>query len=209
MNEATPTRSAALALREQARAMREGHAFLDEKCLVLAGAMLRELRRFDAARSSLEALRAGAAASLAAAIERHGLQGLQCQPALDLATASLAIERASLLGVERRDARLEAGAARAPDAVYATAEAAACRSAFAALLAQLAAMAAMSGNLARLEREYRRTVRRVRALEDVLITETVGTLAAIEDRLEELDREEAQWSRAFLNERELQVRQGT
>jgi len=71
----------------------------------------------------------------------------------------------------------------------------------AALLAQLAAIAAMSGNLARLEREYRRTVRRVRALEDVLIPETAGTLAAIEERLEELEREEAQWSRAFLNER--------
>ena len=204
MSEATPTRSAALALREQARAMREGHAFLDEKCLVLAGAMLRELRRFDAARSVLEALRAAAAASLAAAIERHGLQGLQCQPALALSTASLVVERASLLGVERREARLEAGAARAPDAVYATAEAAACRAAFAALLAQLAAMAAMSGNLARLEREYRRTVRRVRALEDVLIPEAAATLAAIEERLEELDREEAQWSRAFLHETEAQ-----
>jgi len=200
MSEATPTRSAALALREQARAMREGHAFLDEKCLVLAGAMLRELRRYDAARSALETQRAAAAGCLAAAIERHGLQGLQCQPALDLSGASLAVERASLLGVERREARLEAAAARAPDAVHATPEAAPCRAAFAALLVELAAIAAISGNLVRLEREYRRTVRRVRALVDVLIPETAGTLAAIEERLEELEREEAQWSRAFLNE---------
>lgn len=202
MSEATPTRSAALALREQARAMREGHAFLDEKCLVLAGAMLRELRRYDAARGALEALRTAAAGRLAAAIERHGLQGLQCQPALDLAAASLTLERASLLGVERREARLDPAAARAPDAVHATPEATACRAAFAALLIQLATIAAISGNLARLEREYRRTVRRVRALEDVLIPETTGTLAAIEERLEELEREEAQWSRAFLNQEE-------
>ena len=196
MSQATPTRSAALALREQAGAMREGHAFLDEKCLVLAGAMLRELRRFDAARGALELLRAAAASALAAALERHGLQGLQCQPALDLSTASLAIERASLLGVERREARLDAGGARVPEAVYPTPEVAACRAAFAALLAHLAAMAATSGNLERLERDYRRTVRRVRALEDVLIPETVRTLAAIEERLEELERDEALWSRA-------------
>ena len=202
MSETTPTRSAALALREQARAMREGHAFLDEKCLVLAGAMLRELRRFDDASRALQALRASAAAGLAAAIERHGLQGVQCQPALDLSAASLGVERASLLGVEQRAARLDAATARAAQAVYATPEAEACRAAFVALLAHLAAMAAISGNLLRLEREYRRTVRRVRALEDVLIPETAGTLASIEERLEELEREEAQWPRVFLNEGE-------
>jgi hypothetical protein len=34
----------------------------------------------------------------------------------------------------------------------------------------------------------------------VLIPETAGTLASIEERLEELEREEAQWPRAFLGE---------
>ena len=46
MNDVTPTRSLLIALADERRTMREGAAFLDEKCLVLAGAMLRELRRY-------------------------------------------------------------------------------------------------------------------------------------------------------------------
>jgi hypothetical protein len=39
-----PTRSAVIALKDERRTMREGYAFLDEKCLLLAAAMLREMR---------------------------------------------------------------------------------------------------------------------------------------------------------------------
>ena len=39
----TPTRSAALDLRDERRGMQEGYGFLDEKCLLLAGAILMAL----------------------------------------------------------------------------------------------------------------------------------------------------------------------
>ena len=36
MNDLTPTRSLLIALGDERRTMREGYAFLDEKCLLLA-----------------------------------------------------------------------------------------------------------------------------------------------------------------------------
>jgi V/A-type H+-transporting ATPase subunit D len=60
-----------------------------------------------------------------------------------------------------------------------------------ALLAPLAQLAACSANLERLAMEYRRTERRAKALENVLLPEVESALAAIEDRLELGDQEEA------------------
>jgi V/A-type H+-transporting ATPase subunit D len=59
------------------------------------------------------------------------------------------------------------------------------------LLPQLVVLAALSGDLARLHAEYKRTVRRVRALQDVLLPEVERTLADIEASLEELEQDEA------------------
>jgi V/A-type H+-transporting ATPase subunit D len=78
-----------------------------------------------------------------------------------------------------------------PPATAPSPEAQACRRAFAALLPQLAEMAALSGDLARLQAEYRRTVRRVRALQDVLLPEVERTLAEVETALEELEQDES------------------
>jgi V/A-type H+-transporting ATPase subunit D len=64
-----------------------------------------------------------------------------------------------------------------------------------ALVEQLTRLAAMAGNLERLHREYRRSVRRVRALQDVLLPEVDRTVGEIESRLEELEQDEALWVR--------------
>jgi V/A-type H+-transporting ATPase subunit D len=195
MSDITPTASAVIALREERRAMQEGHAFLDEKCLLLAAAMLRELRRYDEAMKALRALQATAAAALTAALARHGLHGLQCYPAGDPADARVTVEKRSLLGVALRDVAVAQLASRAPAAAATSPEAEACREAFAALTAQLVPMAAMSGNLERLREEYRRSVRRVRALQDVLLPELGEAIHEIETRLEELEQDEGLWVR--------------
>jgi len=46
VNEVSPTRSAVIELKDERRAMHEGYVFLDEKCLLLAGEILRELARY-------------------------------------------------------------------------------------------------------------------------------------------------------------------
>lgn len=191
MAEFTPTRSLAIALADERRTMREGYAFLDEKCLLLAGEMLRAVRQWQQRKRAFRAAWRAAQRALRAAIARHGLQGLQLYPALPL-QAPLATRRRTLLGVAMQSAELGAAAPPAlPPALLPSPEAEACRRAFAALLPQLVEMAALSGDLARLHAEYRRTVRRVRALQDVLMPEIEATLAEIETSLEELELDEA------------------
>jgi len=190
MAEFTPTRSLAIALADERRTMREGYAFLDEKCLLLAGEMLRELRRYKVVREGLVPLQSSAARALAAALRRHGLHGLQTTPSPP-GMQSLRLARRALLGVAMLDAQLEGDPGEAAPAVNASPEAAACSIAFAALAAALVELAAISGNLARLHAEYRRTVRRVRALQDVLLPEVEQTLHEVEMSLEELEQDEA------------------
>jgi V/A-type H+-transporting ATPase subunit D len=203
MAEFTPTRSLAIALAEERRTMREGYAFLDEKCLLLAGEMLREVRQWQQRSQAFRVAWREVQQALRAAIARHGLHGLQLYPARPLAV-ELTRERRTLLGVAMQSAALERGGAAAASAATSTAastpiapaanpspEAEACRRAFAALLPQLVVLAALSGDLARLHAEYKRTVRRVRALQDVLLPEVERTLADIEASLEELEQDEA------------------
>lgn len=191
MSETSPTRSAVIEAKDERRAMHEGYVFLDEKCLLLAGEILRELARHDRLQAELLARHGAALAALRAAVLRHGLQGLQIYPATDLSGARLATRGRSLMGVRLQDATLERGAAAHEEAVDRSPEAEACRRAFAAVLDAAAAVAAVSGNLERLSFEYRRSVRRARALQDVMLPELDHTIVESENRLEELEREDA------------------
>jgi V/A-type H+-transporting ATPase subunit D len=199
MAEFTPTRSLAIALAEERRTMREGYAFLDEKCLLLAGEMLREVRQWQQRSQAFRMAWREVQRALRAAIARHGLQGLQLYPARTL-VAELTCQRRTLLGVAMQSATLDLGGPTAATGSASTPtepaanpspEAEVCRRAFAALLPQIVALAALSGDLARLHAEYKRTVRRVRALQDVLLPEVERTLADIEASLEELEQDEA------------------
>jgi len=201
MAEFTPTRSLAIALADERRTMREGYAFLDEKCLLLAGEMLREVRRHRAIVGELAPLQAKADRTLAAALLRHGLNGLQVYPAPP-GEQRLRVERRALLGVALRNAALDGSPGDPAPAVAASPEAAACGAAFAALAAKLTELAATSGNLARLHAEYRKTVRRVRALQDVLLPEIEQTLHEVEASLEELEQDEAGFLRRAVTARE-------
>jgi V/A-type H+-transporting ATPase subunit D len=195
MAEFTPTRSLAIALADERRTMREGYAFLDEKCLLLAGEILRQLELHRALRQRFDALHDAAIAALQGAVARHGLQGLQVHPPTPGETARLDIGARSLMGVRLQQARWLSADATANPAVMPSPEAEACREAFAAVLAAAAPLAAVSGNLERLSLEYRRSVRRARALQDVMLPELDHDIGDIEGRLEELEQEDAIWMR--------------
>ena len=195
MNEATPTRSALLELREERRAMGEGYTFLDEKCLLLAAAILRELKRHAALLEEFRRLHGDACALLRAAVLRHGLQGIECYPPALLTDARLSITRRPLLGVMLQDAELSRSASSTPLALNPSPEAQQSRDRYTALLAQAAQLAAVAGNLERLSHEYRRTMRRARALHDVLLPELDQGIHEIQTRLEQQEQEEAVWVR--------------
>jgi len=199
VSDVTATRNVAIAMAEERQAMQEGYAFLDEKCVLLAGAMLRELRRFDECSRTLRVLQSQAGADLAAALGRHGLQGLQCYPAAPQVPIALDLRKRLLLNVPLVDAATSGEPVALPEPVFMSPEAETCRASFLNFVQQLEAMAAMSGNLARLYREYRRSVRRVRALQDVLLPELERELNEIETQIEELERDEllgARWQPA-------------
>ncbi len=191
MSDSNPTRSALIEMKDERRAMHEGYVFLDEKCLLLAGEILRELERYAKLRAGFITLHDAACAALQAAVMRHGLQGLQIYPAADLAAARLEARISTLMGVRLQQATFDAGVSHADEVVNRSPEAEACRNAFAAVLAAAAQLAGISGNLERLSLEYRRSVRRARALQDVMLPELDQSILDIDNRLEELEREDA------------------
>jgi len=195
MSDVSPTRSAVLEMKDERRAMHEGYVFLDEKCLLLAGEILRQLEQHALLQRELVALHEHALARLQAAVARHGLHELQLYPPTELPLAPLDVAARSLMGVRLQQARWSGDDASAAAAVMPSPEAEACRRAFAAVLAAGAQLAAVSGNLERLSLEYRRSVRRARALQDVMLPELDRSIGDIEGRLEELEQEDAIWMR--------------
>jgi V/A-type H+-transporting ATPase subunit D len=195
MSDLTPTRSVVLELKDERRAMQEGYVFLDEKCLLLAGEMLRGLERYSALQSAFREAWETAIAALQRAVARHGLEGMQVQTPADLGAAVVRRVSRSLMGVALQQAEFVVDPLPVPPGVDRSPEAEVCRRAFRQLFAQAAPLAAVAGNLTRLESEYRRAVRRARALQDVLLPELDRTLYDIETRLEELEQEDAIWMR--------------
>jgi V/A-type H+-transporting ATPase subunit D len=191
----TPTRSIALELRDERRAMHEGYVVLDEKCLLLAGEMLRELARYTERQRAFATLWQQALVALQAALARHGIEGLQVYPSADVSGTEIRNATRSLMGVRLTDAEWVGTPAGAPPAVDYSPEAETCRRAWSRLIAEAVPLAAAAGNLERLQHEYRRAMRRARALSDVLLPELDRTLYEIETRLAEQDQEDAIWMR--------------
>ena len=68
MSEVTPTRSAVIERKEERHAMHEGYVFLDEKTMLLAGEIVRQLRAYEALAARLAETQRAAVAALAASI---------------------------------------------------------------------------------------------------------------------------------------------
>ena len=191
MADVAPSRSAILELRDERQAMVEGHAFLDEKCLAIAAEIGKELSRYlaleeDFLRASREAARV-----LAGAIARHGLRELALHPAPATHALSLALRTRPVMGVKIATATLagQRSAPMPPD--WGSPEANACAVAFAGLVALAPQVGAAAANLERLSEDSRRSIRRARALDDVLIPEAARELSAMDTALEDLEREDA------------------
>jgi V/A-type H+-transporting ATPase subunit D len=189
-----PTRAAVLALREERVVVGEAYEFLDEKRLLLAAELLRELEAYARLSARIEALAHTAGRALAAAVGHHGLEGLSVYPAAELAGAQVGMTQRNFMGVTLVETALDEAPAE-PAARRAAAnpspEAGQCGAAFGELLQQSARLAGMSGNLYRLQSEYRLTERRARALENVIIPEIEQALRVMDTHLEELDFEDA------------------
>jgi len=187
-----PTRAAALELKAERVVVGEAYDFLDEKRLLLAAELLRQLAEYERLRQALDALRREAASALARAIAQHGLQGLSIYPAREIEAVQYDVVRRNFMGVMLVDTRLRlADDGAVDDTVSPSSEACRCQQAFRRLLQLSSELAGISGNLYRLLVEYRRTERRARALENVILPEIEQMLHVMSSHLEELEFEDA------------------
>ena len=192
MADLTPTRGAALALIEERSFLETGFGFLDEKRMLLAATLMQELAAWKAQRDTYGEAWSVAVAALKAAVMRHGLEGVQLYPIAPDERGDIGWSSTRLLGLElSADPEINWPVAPVPRTPDPSAEAEACRSAFARLVPIAASMAASQANVHRLIIEYRATERRARALENVLLPETDAQLASINEHLDEADQEEA------------------
>jgi len=197
MPEGSASRAALLALRRERRVIEEGHRFLDERRVALAHELLRRAQAYAAHRVELLQRHAQARRTLAEALGRHGLEGLQAYPPWTLAPVHPRRDEAPFLGI-----RLVTGVrvpltATGAAAVLPSSEAAHCAGAFRELAEGAAALAGEVASLLRLVAEYRRTERRVRAIENIVLPEARADERRLETGLEELDQEEVMRSRVF------------
>ena len=191
--EQAPTRAAVLELRAERVVVGEAYDFLDEKRLLLAAELLKQLDRYQQIRAQLEEKSAQAHQSLVAAIKYHGLQGLSVYPAA-IDTLAMETSHGNLMGVTLLDTRMSASQHSDVEQTVASnpsVEARQCRLAFRELLELSAVLSGVSGNLYRLFAEYRRTERRARALENVILPDIETALRRMSAYLEEIDLEDA------------------
>jgi V/A-type H+-transporting ATPase subunit D len=196
IREVVPTHSAYLDLKEERVGMQEGYRFLDEKRLILAAEILAALGIYSKELAAFQADYAVAGQALRAAVARHGLEDLSLYPPVAEPEGAVAVTERSVLGVRVQETQWPVQAAadpapEAPQALNRSPEGDACRAAFLGLPERCARLADLAANLERLRAEYARTARRARAMEDVLLPEIDATLSAIDNALEELEREEA------------------
>lgn len=187
-----PTHSMLLELGEEHRFVREGHDFLDQKRILLAGEILRRLARYEALQVRLDAALDEARSSLARAIARHGVSALAAYPAPAPTPDGVGLATGAFLGipfVELAHGAEPAAPARAPANPSPEARAAGAR--FEAVVQLGVELASVQHALERLLDDYRRTERRTRALEDVILPELATSIAAIEEHLEAQELEEA------------------
>jgi V/A-type H+-transporting ATPase subunit D len=190
--EVLATRVAFLELRDERRLVQEGYELLDEKRMLLATEILRQLRAHEAMREELAQLGREARAALEAAVDSYGFDDLTVEPKRSFEATLLRIGVQPFLGLRLIEAALDDPAPDIhPESLLPLPEARACAGAFRRLVARHAALAASSVNLRRLVREYERTERRARALEIVVLPEIDGALRFVEEQLDALDQEEA------------------
>ena len=187
-----PTRSAVLELKAERDVVSEAYDFLDEKRLLLAAELLRQLAEYDRLRQELEQLRQQAVSALAQAVALHGLQGLSVYPAAVFKTAHFETETRNFMGVTLATTHMQlTDDSAVSSAACPSSETRSCQLAFRKLLEVSGRLAGISGSLYRLLAEYRLTERRARALENVILPEIEQSLRVMTTHLEELDFEDA------------------
>jgi V/A-type H+-transporting ATPase subunit D len=188
-----PTHAAVLELINEQQVVNEAYVFLDEKRLLLAAELLRQLNLYQQLGEEVDALQTKAKAAMEAAVRHHGLNGLQVYPLSSLEGTEIKQSERNFMGVTLVEMEINAEVATgtAVSASNPSGAAAYAQQLFRDIVVQSTKLAGISGNLYRLLSEYRVTERRSRALENVILPEIKQSLREMSAHLEELDLEDA------------------
>jgi V/A-type H+-transporting ATPase subunit D len=195
------TRVAFLELQDERRLVKEGYELLDEKRILLASQIRRQLQRLRQLSDESRKLEEAAIEALRAALRLHGLDELSVYPPLSLADDRLEIRNGPrLFGLQLIEARLEESPPKdAERAANPTPGARDLAFTYRELLKILIERLSYEINLRRLVREYVRTERRARAIENVLLPEIEAGLKIVGEQLESADLEELARLRSHTN----------
>ena len=188
-----PTRAAVVELKDERVVVNEAYNFLDEKRLLLAAEIIRQIDNYEKVVKAIKKLNQEARTALEKAVQRHGLEGLSVYPPVDIEDAEFVFSKINFMGVALMTTELELPEVEKGatcEAVNPSSEATACRRLFSDLLKQSAILSGISGNLQRLSVEYKLTERRSKALENVILPQIEHDLKSMEDLLEEMDLED-------------------
>jgi len=188
----TATRITFLELGDERRMVREGHALLDEKRMLLAAEILAGLRRYRELRAAWLVALAAARQALAAAVRRHGFDNLTVHPGRPGALAAVSLHRHRLLGLPLVEAEL--ALAEVPPGfgpAETSPEVSLCAARFQELAGRAAVLGGLAVSLRVMARDYVRTERRARALENVILPEIDADIRFVEAQLESIDQEES------------------
>jgi V/A-type H+-transporting ATPase subunit D len=186
------TRSRWLEVTRSRVSARRGRDLLDEKREVLVREVLGARRRRDAALEDASGRRREAAARLAEAEVEIGVDAVESAALAQGPAGGVSVSRRAVLGVALPSLTDEIGPLRifySPGGTSASLDAAA--AAHHALAKSLVRLAQEDLTLAQLQRALARTVRRLHALEQVVLPDMDLEIAAIESSLEEESRDEA------------------
>lgn len=191
--ELATTRVALLELKDEQQLVQEGYQLLDEKRILLAGEIRRQLAQLRAHRRELGEAEQAARAAFEAALRRHGFDSLAVHAPASFVQEALVVAQSRLLGLALLEARLRPPVVPVPHGMpadAASAEVRECARAWRELLARAVALGACELTLRRLVREYVRTERRTRAIENILLPEIDAAVRLVEELLDGMDQEE-------------------
>ena len=193
--EVSPTRASQLALSDEQKLIQEGYEFLDEKRVLLAQELLRQLQAYKALNEPRQLAQEQALKQLLNASMRHGLEELSIYPPPFADDLTVQRDYRKFIGFSLVEAKCIFNSSDVrqgpPQPIYPSMEATDCARAFRDLMATDVERAAINTNIHRLIDEYINTERRARALENVLLPEISAVVNHIGESLEASDQEEA------------------
>ena len=98
-NEQTPSQSAVLQLRDEKAIVLEAYDFLDEKRLLLAAELLKQLAEYEELIGRYKKITSIAEKHLKSAVGRHGLHGLQVYPSSNAEETKFLSSQHQFMGV--------------------------------------------------------------------------------------------------------------